>query len=277
MPTLRNTPGCKGTGMCQTGCPTGGRTSLDVTYVPRALASGARIHALARAKKVLVRNGRAHGVLADMLDAGSRKPKRQLLVHARKGVIVAGGVVPTPVLLRNSGLKGAVGDNFMAHPGCGVVGRFKERIGLGFGATQGYQVPLFEEGLKIEADRARPGAPAQGPRAPMPHDVQGGRVRGVSGHHGPPQRAQAHRRRAPHRARPRRPRRPPYLHLAGTHLFGTASAGSDPKRSVVNERLEAHDLPGLYVMDASILPTNTGVNPQHTVMALTWRAAERLA
>jgi choline dehydrogenase-like flavoprotein len=30
-------------------------------------------------------------------------------------------------------------------------------------------------------------------------------------------------------------------------------------------------------MDASALPTNLGVNPQHTIMAVVFRAAERLA
>jgi choline dehydrogenase-like flavoprotein len=30
-------------------------------------------------------------------------------------------------------------------------------------------------------------------------------------------------------------------------------------------------------MDASVLPENLGVNPQHTIMATVFRAAERLA
>src|SRR5207248_7857476 len=47
-----------------------------------------------------------------------------------------------------------------------------------------------------------------------------------------------------------------------SHLFGTACAGADPKKSVVGPDLQAHDVSSLYVMDASVFPTNLGVNPQ---------------
>ncbi len=71
--------------------------------------------------------------------------------------------------------------------------------------------------------------------------------------------------------------RPSDFHMMASHLFGTACAGSDPRHSVVGPDLQSHALPGLYVMDASVFPTNLGVNPQHSIMALVWRAAERLA
>jgi choline dehydrogenase-like flavoprotein len=67
------------------------------------------------------------------------------------------------------------------------------------------------------------------------------------------------------------------FHLLASHHFGTAAAGSDPKRSVVAPTLQTHAVRGLYVMDASALPTNLGVNPQHTIMAVVRRAAEWLA
>jgi choline dehydrogenase-like flavoprotein len=67
------------------------------------------------------------------------------------------------------------------------------------------------------------------------------------------------------------------VHLVASHLFGTAVAGSDPSRSVVDPMLESHAVRGLYVMDASVFPTNMGVNPQHSIMAIVWRAAEQLA
>ena len=38
-----------------------------------------------------------------------------------------------------------------------------------------------------------------------------------------------------------------------------------------------HDVPGLYVADASIFPSSLGVNPQVTIMALATRAAGILA
>ena len=67
------------------------------------------------------------------------------------------------------------------------------------------------------------------------------------------------------------------VHLVASHLFGTAVAGRDAHNSVVNERLECHSRPGLFVMDASVFPTNLGVNPQHSIMALVYRAAEQMA
>jgi choline dehydrogenase-like flavoprotein len=64
--------------------------------------------------------------------------------------------------------------------------------------------------------------------------------------------------------------------MVASHLFGGCRAGSDPLTSVVDPRLKVHGLEGLYVMDASVFPTNTGVNPQHSIMAIATVAAERL-
>ncbi len=63
------------------------------------------------------------------------------------------------------------------------------------------------------------------------------------------------------------------LKMAVTHLLGGASMGSDPATSVVDPSLAVHGYRGLYVADASVLPTNTGVNPQHTIMAIAMNAA----
>ncbi len=68
-----------------------------------------------------------------------------------------------------------------------------------------------------------------------------------------------------------------HFHLLASHLFGTACAGRDPRRSVVGPTLETHAIKGLFVMDASVFPTNLGVNPQHSIMALVFRAAQQLA
>jgi hypothetical protein len=68
-----------------------------------------------------------------------------------------------------------------------------------------------------------------------------------------------------------------HFHLLASHLFGTACAGKDPKRSVVGPNLESHEVKSLYVMDASVFPTNMGVNPQHSVMGVVFRAVSRLA
>jgi choline dehydrogenase-like flavoprotein len=64
--------------------------------------------------------------------------------------------------------------------------------------------------------------------------------------------------------------------MVASHLFGGCRAGSDPSQSVVDPQLKVHGVEGLYVMDASVFPTNTGVNPQHGIMAIATVAAERL-
>lgn len=61
-----------------------------------------------------------------------------------------------------------------------------------------------------------------------------------------------------------------------SHLFGGCAMGADPKRSVCDPNGRVHGYDGLVVADASVIPTNLGVNPQHTIMALASVFAERL-
>ncbi|MFO0726581.1 MAG: GMC family oxidoreductase [Myxococcota bacterium] len=62
-----------------------------------------------------------------------------------------------------------------------------------------------------------------------------------------------------------------------SHLFGGCVMGSDPARSVCDAHGRVHGHPGLFIADASAIPTNLGVNPQHTIMALAGVFAERAA
>ncbi len=57
------------------------------------------------------------------------------------------------------------------------------------------------------------------------------------------------------------------------HPMGTAKMGTDPENSFVNQFLESHRIKGLFVVDASVLPTSTVVNPQETIMILSTHAA----
>jgi hypothetical protein len=60
------------------------------------------------------------------------------------------------------------------------------------------------------------------------------------------------------------------------HPLGTARASADAARSVVDPELAVRGLGGLYVSDASVIPSSLGVNPQITIMALATRLAFRL-
>ena len=53
-----------------------------------------------------------------------------------------------------------------------------------------------------------------------------------------------------------------------SHLFGGCVMGKDEKTSVTDGLGRVHGTQGLVVADASVIPTNLGVNPQHTIMAL---------
>jgi choline dehydrogenase-like flavoprotein len=61
-----------------------------------------------------------------------------------------------------------------------------------------------------------------------------------------------------------------------SHLFGGAVMGSDPKTSVCDGRGRVHGYEGLLIADAAVMPSNLGVNPQHTIMGLGMRFAEQL-
>lgn len=64
--------------------------------------------------------------------------------------------------------------------------------------------------------------------------------------------------------------------LTAYHPLGTVRMGRDPSKSVVNPDHQVHDVPGLYVVDGSVLPSSPAVNPQLTIMALATRAAEKI-
>ena len=70
---------------------------------------------------------------------------------------------------------------------------------------------------------------------------------------------------------------PQHLRMVSYHPQGTCRMGADPDHSVVGSDGQSHDVPGLYVADASLLPTSIIVNPQITVYALATRIARQMA
>lgn len=60
------------------------------------------------------------------------------------------------------------------------------------------------------------------------------------------------------------------------HTMGGCRMGDDPRESVVNRDLRAHDHPNLYICDASVFPTSGGAQPSQTIMALAVRLADHL-
>ena len=58
------------------------------------------------------------------------------------------------------------------------------------------------------------------------------------------------------------------------HTLGTCRMGTNPAASVVSPDGQAHDVPGLYVVDGSVFPSSLSVNPALTIMALSLRTAD---
>jgi choline dehydrogenase-like flavoprotein len=66
------------------------------------------------------------------------------------------------------------------------------------------------------------------------------------------------------------------LTLMAFHPLGTARAGADPARAVLDPDLRLHGVEGVYVCDGSAVPSALGVNPQITIMTLATRLAYHL-
>lgn len=61
-----------------------------------------------------------------------------------------------------------------------------------------------------------------------------------------------------------------------THQCGTLVFGHDPARSVLDTYCRTHDVPNLYVVDASFFPSSAAVNPGLTIIAQALRVADHL-
>jgi len=155
---VRNAPGCIGCGLCQVGCPVGGKGSVDRNYLPRALGAGAAVLSCARASSVLVDGGVAVGVEAWGVDPVSDERRRKLTVKAKK-VFLCAGAISTPAFLLRQKLansSGRVGKGLHVHTALGVVAKFEELVDGWHGAVQGYYVPLAGEAAVLETFSASP-------------------------------------------------------------------------------------------------------------------------
>jgi choline dehydrogenase-like flavoprotein len=70
--------------------------------------------------------------------------------------------------------------------------------------------------------------------------------------------------------------KPNQFGLFTAHVNGACRMGRDPATSGCTPDGEVHGVPGLYVVDGSLLPTAPGVNPQETIMALSSVLSRRI-
>eukprot|EP00892_Ulva_mutabilis_P009280 jgi/Ulvmu1/6724/UM030_0057.1 len=67
------------------------------------------------------------------------------------------------------------------------------------------------------------------------------------------------------------------LQHVSAHQMGTARMGADPNTSAVDPQGQSWDVQGLWVADASVFPTASGVNPMVTIEALALCIAQHAA
>jgi choline dehydrogenase-like flavoprotein len=153
-PISRNAGDCVQCSSCPYGCRIDAKRGMHVSYLPRAVAAGARLRAGVEARRLIVEGGRVAGVRCVVEEAGARNGNRRpYTVRARRATIVAGGALGTPELLLRSRLGGdRVGRNLHMHPACWVGARYEEEVRGWEGVMQSYYVDEWEaEQVLLEA------------------------------------------------------------------------------------------------------------------------------
>jgi hypothetical protein len=164
----RNHKGCVGSNRCAFGCPVDAKQAMHITYLPAAVAAGARVICATRVERVLFDDAkRAIGVRARVKDADGKR--RRIDVRASV-VVVCAGTFYTPGILRASGVRHRnLGRRLTLHPALKVSGLFPgEDFMSGPGVPQSWYVDEFQrrgimmEGAHIPPDMACTAMPGTG-------------------------------------------------------------------------------------------------------------------
>jgi len=156
----RNVRGCGECGPCAVGCRSGAKQSALRTFLADACRDGAEILDGCDARRILVRNGRAEGVVAAV--SGGEITVRAPIVA------LAGGSLRSPAVLIRSGIaEGTAGRNLLIHPVAAVAGVHEEIVDPWAGVPQSVMSDAFAQvdgayGFRLEASPAHPGLLASG-------------------------------------------------------------------------------------------------------------------
>ena len=330
-PISRNAGRCVQCSSCPLGCRLDAKRAAHVSYLPRAVAAGARVRAGVQVQRVLTEDGRATGLACraglpttaaqDARRNGRPASGRDWRVRA-KAVISAGGAFGTPELLLRSGISHtALGRHLHIHPAAWIGARYEEEVRGWDGVMQSYYVDEWQpQGILLEAtftplsfgaqwlpgvgpaftdrvarfdrigsigvhlhDRSegRVGLTSNGSLrlsyrllAEEAHRIQFGITRAAEIHFAAGA-SEVYPNVGPVSVIPRGRLeefealrlKPADLRLEAFHPMSTARMGADPEASVCDPRGAVRGAEGLYVADASLLPTSVGVNPMMTIIA----------
>jgi choline dehydrogenase-like flavoprotein len=340
-PIRRNAGACVQCSSCPLGCRLDAKRAMHVSYLPRAVAAGARVRAGVAAERIRIEDGRATGVVcraggpinaAERASLNGRPPSSRRYELRARAVISAGGAFGTPELLLRSGLVSThLGRHLHVHPAAWIGARYEEEVRGWEGIMQSYYVDQWQDqGILLEATFTPLSFGAQwlpgvgdafadrvshfGNIASIGvhlHDRSEGRV-GLSAQgslrlsyrlseeeartiqFGIARAAEIHFAAGATEVYPNVgactvvPRgkladfesmtlKPSDLRLEAFHPMSTARMGSDPATSVTDPNGAVRGTEGLYVADASLLPSSVGVNPMMTIIACASRVARGVA
>ncbi|MFI5495158.1 GMC family oxidoreductase N-terminal domain-containing protein [Actinoplanes sp. NPDC051859] len=315
-PLRRNAPGCTGSCQCVVGCPRNAKNGVHLNALPQACSAGAVVVTGARADRIVTARGRAVGVRFGrhliaapliVLAAGAIETPR-LLARSRLGghpglgrglavhpaVSMAGRfadpVTTLPAVLQSVGVEqwhdegvlieatsGPPGLMSFVLPGIGRALR-DEIAGADHLATVGAMIadqPSGRVGARFVRYRLAPDD-ADRLRSAL---LSIGRLLFAAGAEevltGLPRRPYAKTmdelRDAVSTADSRD------LHLAAFHPTGSARMGADPQRAPVDAAGRLRGVRGVWVADASVLPSCPRVNPQLSIMAVALAVARTAA
>lgn len=306
-----NSPACVECGFRHIGCAYNAKQSMNLSYVPRAMAAGARLMEETRVTRMRRESGRW------ILDSSKGELRAET-------VVLAAGVVQTPALLLRSGIEAGEGvqvhlesvawgefadpvDAFAGIPmSYGVLefadvygqrgpGYLMEGVGvqpMAFSVHPQLQGPAYEEVLRryrqlagvvsLVRSRGRGRVRLKGDRPSIDYPLVAEDAELLRHFFGKAvelmRAAGASRVLLPHRevgwvTEPVADLRvePGWLYLYTAHPFGGANRGG-----VCDALGRVKGQDGLWVLDASAFPEALGVNPQITIAAVAIQGAKRI-
>ncbi len=137
---------CVGSGYCMTGCTYNRKQSQLVTNVPHVLKNGGDIYTQCDVRRILVENGRAVGVEAQVIDHPSRRPLGPKVRVRAPIVILAAGALNTPVVLlrtETANSSGLVGTNLYCNPGVASYGVMDDPVEMFRGVPNAFTVDHY--------------------------------------------------------------------------------------------------------------------------------------
>jgi choline dehydrogenase-like flavoprotein len=296
---------CMHCGSCLQGCPTNAGKSTGNTYIADAWSRGLlELRPESPVDRVVIEDRRATGV-----EYGGR-------TVGADAVVVAGGALNTPQILRRSGLDApAIGRFLGLHPVRLVYGLFDEPqdahitypisshfMGYQHDENGGFviEASTIQDPISFATTLRDEQGPMWGPRLveavrrfrhwngllAMVNDENNASV--VVDENGQERFDLAFNERELARMdaslefskqvlEAAGARQVCWTGLASTHVQGSCRMGDDPERSATDRNGKVHGIDGLYVGDSSLIPRTLSVNPSLTIMALATRLADHLA